>query len=196
MFGILHSKCREAINDAHDFDNWKTSDDKGAKIACKMFDKYLSDGKWNYDKLRFITEPSASYYFMIAYLERELTVIRAIDIKTGVVEHHVEGSLEKFAKEIRVLDTTENARRLAKMFHCFHAGSTMSLVTEHQKASWRAEQNLPKLKKNEDGSMTLVYDLVNTGRSISVKQCTVNITADYKVTLECKEKEKNNINHI
>ena len=188
VFGILNSKCREAIKDAHDFENWKNSDDKGAKTACSMFDKYLSDSKLSYDKLRFITEPAASYYFMIAYIEREITVIRAIDIEHGVIERNSEGALDKFAKDIRILETTEAARKLAKMFHCFHAGDTMSLVTESQEKSWGAEQNEPTLKKNEDGSMTLVYDLINTGRSVSVKQCTVNINTDYKVTLDCKEK--------
>lgn len=189
VFGILNSKCREAIKDAQDFDNWKKSDDKGAKTACSMFDKYLSDNKLSYDKLRFITEPAGSYYFMEAFIEREITVIRAIDTEHGVIEHKTEGAIDKFAKDIHILDTTDTARRLAKMFHCFHVGSAMSLVTEHHEKSWRAEQNAPEMKKNEDGSLTLVYDLINTGRSASVKQCTLNISSNYEVTLACKEKE-------
>ena len=191
VFGFLNSKCRDAISDAQDFDNWEKSFDKGAKTACSMFDKYLSQ-VGGYHKVRFITEPAGSYYFMIAYLEREITVIRAIDINQGVIELNTEGALDKFAKDIHVLDTTESARRLAKMFHCFHTGPALSLVTEHEEESWRAEQNEPDMKKNEDGSMTLVYDLINTGRSVAVHQCTVNISTDYKVTLDCKEKKKKN----
>ena len=191
VFGILNSKCREAIKDAQDFDNWEKSFDKGAKTACSMFDKYLSQAG-GYEKLRFVTEPAGSYYFMIAYIEREITTVRAIDINQGVIERDTEGALDKFAKDIHVLETTESARRLAKMFHCFHVGGPMSLVTEYEAESWRAEQNEPKVTKNEDGSMTLVYDLIHTGRRVSVKQCTVNISTDYKVTLDCIEKEKKN----
>lgn len=192
VFFFLNSKCREAMSDAHYFKNWEKSDDKGAKMACSMFDKYLSNNKLSYDRLRFITEPAGSYYFMIAYLERELTVIRPIHIEQGVIERNTEGALDTFAKDIKVLETAETAQRLARMFHCFHAGSPMRLVTEHEDESWRAEQNEPDMKQNEDGSMTLVYDLIHTGRSVAVQQCTVNIDTDYKVTLDCKEKQKKN----
>ena len=192
VFFFLNSKCREAISNANYFKNWKKSDNKGGKRACLMFDKYLFKTRLGYDSLEFITEPAGSYYFMIAYLERELTVIRPIHIEQGVIERDTEGALDKFAKDIKILETTETAQRLAEMFHCFHAGSAMALVTEHEDESWRAEQNEPDMKKNEDGSITLVYDLFNTGRSVSVQQCTVNIDTNYKVTLNCKEKQKKN----
>ena len=191
VFFFLNSKFREAICHAHDFDKWKKSDDKGAKIACSMFDKYLSDNEFSYDRLRFITEPVGPYYFMMAHLERELNVIRPIHIEQGVIEY-TEGVLDKFAKDIKILETTETAERLARMFHCFHADLPMRLVTKHKDESWRAEQNAPDMKKNEDGSITLVYDLFHSGRSVAVFQWTVNIDTDYKVTLDCKRKKKEN----
>lgn len=192
MFHFLNLKCHKAIQDAQDFTHWKKDDNKGAKIACAMFDKYLSNHKLHYDKLEFITEPAGSYYFIKAYIEREIVIKRSIHIKHGVIEQNTEGAMEAFAKDIKVLETTENALRLAKLFHCFHAGGPMCLVTHSKNNSWHPEQVEPAFIKNEDGSMTLIYDLVHTGRSVTVKQCVINISTNYKVTLECKEKLSKN----
>ena len=61
-------------------------------------------------------------------------------------------------------------------------------------AGWRAEQHEPKFTRNPDGSVTLVYDLINTGRSTAVVQCTLNVTPDYKANLTCLEKTKTKSN--
>lgn len=192
MSHFLNLKCLKAIQNAQELTHWKKDDNKGAKIACAMFDKYLSNHKLHYDKLEFIIEPAGAYYFIKAYIEREITIKRSIHMQYGVIEQNTEGAMEAFAKDIQVLETTENALRLAKRFHCFHAGDPMRLVTHSENNSWPPEQAEPTFIKNEDGSITLIYDLVHTGRSVTVKQCVINISTNYNVTLECKEKLSKN----
>ena len=72
------------------------------------------------------------------------------------------------------------------------SGDPMRLVTHSENNSWPPEQAEPTFIKNEDGSMTLIYDLVHTGRSVTVKQCVINISTNYNITLECKEKLSKN----
>lgn len=195
MFKLfLNSKCREAIKYAKYLNEWNDSYNAGAKAACKMFHKYLTNNRMgNYKTLKFVTCPCPPYYFMAAHLERELNVIRAINVENGVIKHNTNDALKSFVKYIHILETKESPKQLAQMIHCFHAGMPMSLVLEHSEDSWRAEQNAPEYIKNEDGSITLTYDLIHTGRSVEVKQCTLNVSPEYKVSLNCISKPKNNI---
>ncbi len=182
------SKCGEAIKYAHYLAKWESSYDKGAKTAYSIFEKDL---KGNYETIKFITHPAPPYYFLVAHIEREISYHRAINIDNGVViRPNSMSDLEDFLKHIQILNTTDTALHLAEMIHCFHAGAPMALVKTHEDEDWRAEQNEPKFTKNADGSVTLVYDLINTGRSVAVIQCTLNVAPDYKASLKFLEKSK------
>lgn len=185
---FLGSKRSEAVKYAHYLEKWEKSYDEGAQKAYAIFEKEL---KGNYEIMKFITRPAPPYYFMVAHIEREISFHRAINIEKGfMVKPDSMSELEAFLKHIQILSTTDSAMHLAEMIHCFHAGATMALVREHEEEDWRAEQNEPKFTRNPDGSVTLVYDLINTGRSTAVVQCTLNVTPDYKTSLTCLEKTK------
>ncbi len=191
MFSLfLNSECRKAIDDAQYFEGWNDTFNKGAKTACKMFHKYLKDNQMNYDAIRFVTHPAMPYFFMTAHLQRELNALRVVDIEHGVIERSNDKALETFAKHIHITDTKDSAMHLAQMIHCFHAGPPMALVEEHMDKSWRAELNEPVLNKLDDGSISLIYDLIHTGRSTKVEQCILNVTPEYHATLTCTDKPK------
>lgn len=188
---FLNSKCSEALDDAQSAAYWNQSYNDDAKKACLMLEQYLNEHhKSSHKEIKFTTYPSPPYYFMKVHLERELTPKYVIHTEKGVIERNDQDSLEAFVKHIHLLDTQESALHLAEMIHCFHASSPMSLVTSHQEKAHRAKQNPPVFIHNADGSVSLVYDLIHTGRSVSVSQCTLTVNRDYKVSLKCSEKPK------
>lgn len=189
---IFNPKCHKALKDAEDFEGWKKAYNKDAEKACRCFQNYLKHNHYEIHSLRFLTTPAAGYYFMIAYHERELTTIRAIHIERGVIELDPQNSaLEHFLRELDILHTSLPALQLAQMTHCFHTQAAYRLVTEHKTpVGARPECEPPKIQREENGSLTLCYDLYFTGRGFTITQCRLTVTPDYQITFECHNKNQ------
>lgn len=183
---LINSKCREALSDIDDFDEWN-ADKAEARTACLLLIKYIKRTYRKYHKIKFTTEPKSPYYFMQAYIERELHPYFVIKLGEGVIPKEADPTeaLKAFFKHIDVLQNPPESKRLAYMASSFHARDTDFLVTEYMEPyGSEAAIDAPEFHKNDDGSATLTYALKRDGRSVTVTRCTLHIAPDYSVKLD------------
>lgn len=182
----IDAQCEAAVSKL----SWKDVDKSEAAQACQLFHTFLLENYEQYKKIRFTTHPAAPYYFMEAHIEREISPFYAIHAQNGVINKGSTEAMQAFFKHIDILNTTEDATKLAKMSYVFHAKDTENIVTNHEDAAEHdPEQNPPEFHKNDDGSATLTYDLQNMGRSMTIRQCVITVQADYQTTLSCAPKK-------
>ena len=97
---------------------------------------------------------------------------------------------QEFAKHIDILNTTLDAKSLAYMIYGFHSGNIETLILEHHDGDeYDPEMNPPEFHKNDDGSASLTYELMSTGRATIVKPFVLTISPDYQITLTRNNKE-------
>ncbi|MBR4984997.1 MAG: hypothetical protein IKY83_04580, partial [Proteobacteria bacterium] len=173
---LLNSKCRNALSDIDDFDDWN-ADKAEARTACLLLVKYIKGTYHKYHKLTFTSVPAPPYYFMQAFIEREIHPYFVIKIGEGVIkETDSTKAIQEFIKHIDILHSSLTPKKLAIMVCSFHAGTTDFLVDDHKHATdYRKEVNPPEFHKSDDGSATLTYALKRDGRSVSVTQYTLHI---------------------
>lgn len=181
----IDERCLHAVEDLE----WNNVDIDQALKTCQMFHTFLIKQYEIYDKMMLIEKPVPPYYFMQAFVEREINPIYVVHAQDGVIPKNNTDAIQAFVKHIDILNTTMRANKLAYMIYGFHAGDTEDLATSHKDADSRPEINAPTFIKNADGSATLTYDLINTGRSTTVRQCILTVGADYQTALNCTIKQ-------
>lgn len=182
---LLNSKCRNALSDIDDFDDWN-ADKAEARTACLLLVKYIKGTYHKYHKITFTSVPAPPYYFMQAFIEREIHPYFVIKLGEGVIkETDSTKAIQDFIKHIDILHSSLTPKKLAIMVCSFHAGTTDFLVTEYMEPyGSEAAIQAPAFHQNDDGSATLTYALKRDGRSVTVTRCTLHIAPDYSVKLD------------
>ena len=186
-YASIDERCKNALENAVEDYGAKYFDKDQTLKACQMLHAFLG----NYDKLDFITKPVPPYYFIQAFVEREISPVYVVHAQEGVIPKNSPEAIETFIKHIDILHTTSDAKALARMIYAFHAGDTEDLVTSYQAAEpWHPEMEPPVLLKNDDGSLTLSYDLQSMGRSTTVNHCILTVDAEYHTNLVVTRKHQ------
>ena len=183
-YASIDERCKNAFENAVEDYGAKYFEKEQTLKACQLLHSYLISKYSEYDKIAFITKPAPPYYFIQAFIEREISPIYAVHAQNGVIQKNSTEALDAFVKHIDILHTTADAKALARMIYTFHAGDTEDLVTSYKAAeAWHAEMEPPVLLKNDDGSLTLTYDLQNMGRSVNVNHCILTVDSEYHTNL-------------
>lgn len=182
---LLNSKCRYAIHDAHDIPGWNAPAHE-SQTACLLLHEYLIHHYHDYDKMVFTTAPVTPYYFMKAYIEREIHPYFVIKIGEGVIHHHSVDAVRDFLIAADALNNPPHD--LALMVCSFLAKDTDFLVTVPKDATKHEPETAPPaFHKNNDGSAELSFTLKRDGRSTTITKYTMHIAPDYTVTINHSE---------
>ncbi|MBQ8035492.1 MAG: hypothetical protein IJ268_00710 [Proteobacteria bacterium] len=182
----IDKRCKTAIDELE----WKDVNHTEAAQACQLLHEFMLENFGQYKKVIFIAPPASPYYFIRAYVEREINPTYVIHAQNGIIPKNSTEAIQEFAKHIDILNTTLDAKSLAYMIYGFHSGNIETLILEHHDGDeYDPEMNPPEFHKNDDGSASLTYELMSTGRATIVKPFVLTISPDYQITLARNTKE-------